>query len=198
MNNSSDYKTLLKNNIILIALIIFVIVYVIINLDIVKKGDIYNGDLTKTILLTSIIVLMIYLFVTWDEDDDNDIVKADDIKNIQDLPIAKFNLGSVNKPIAPLGQIEQIPQTQTINKVIANNPTMNELGPAQTNQIQDKILINKPGEMKTRIVNIPNPISNPVSNPIIELNKVKNNIDKYDNPNIFISQKNIGKYGIKF
>ena len=60
--------------------------------------------------------------------------------------------------------------------------------------------------MKTRLVNqnyIINPTTNQVtqpvySNPVIELNRVKNNIDRYDNPNIFISQKNIGKYGIKF
>jgi hypothetical protein len=35
-------------------------------------------------------------------------------------------------------------------------------------------------------------------NSINNINPIKNSIDKYDNPNIFISQKNIGKYGIKF
>jgi hypothetical protein len=185
MNNSDDYKSILKNYIILIALIIFVVVYVIINLDIVKKGDIYNGDLTKSILLTAIIVLILYLFVTWDEDNYTEENKD----NIKEFPIAKFNLGTVNKPI----MIEPTQPIQTINKVNVSQPTMNELGQAQ-------LSINKPGEMKTRIVNpTTNQVTQPVySNPVIELNRVKNNIDRYDNPNIFISQKNIGKYGIKF
>ena len=194
MNNSDDYKSILKNYIILIALIIFVVVYVIINLDIVKKGDIYNGDLTKSILLTAIIVLILYLFVTWDEDNYTEENKD----NIKEFPIAKFNLGTVNKPII-IEPTQQTQQIQTINKVNVSQPTMNELGPAQ-------LSINKPGEMKTRLVNqnyIINPTTNQVtqpgySNPVIELNRVKNNIDRYDNPNIFISQKNIGKYGIKF
>jgi amino acid permease len=64
----SYYKSLFKNYIVLIALIVFAVVYIIINFDAVKQGDIYNGDLTKSFLITGIIVLLSYLFVTWDDD----------------------------------------------------------------------------------------------------------------------------------
>ena len=116
----SYYKSLFKNYIVLIALVIFVVVYIIINFDAVKKGDIYNGDLTKSFLLTGIIVLLSYLFVTWDEDketteyndittnfNNNDIDKKDFnmngglySNNIYDNGIKKFSLGNVyqNQP----------------------------------------------------------------------------------------------------
>ena len=55
-----SYKSIFRNYIVLIALCLFVVIYIIINFDAVKKGDIYNGDLTKSILLTAIIILLIY------------------------------------------------------------------------------------------------------------------------------------------
>ena len=44
-----SYKSILKDYIILIALCLFVLIYIIINLEVVKRGDIYTGDLTKSI-----------------------------------------------------------------------------------------------------------------------------------------------------
>jgi hypothetical protein len=237
----TDYKSLFKNYIVLIALIIFVIVYIIINLDAIKLGDIYNGDLTKSLLITGIIVLLSYLFVTWDDDKEtteyNDIITNNnyydndiDKKNFnmngglyshEPYGIKKFNLSSVpqNQPNATTATI--LTNLPVVNKSsnpisIASNPLQNQLPnqmvPAssqpiitvggggnagnvgnQINDLQDKTI----GESKYYILNQNiNPIKQP--NPLINLANAKNSLNKYDNPNIFISQKNMGKFGIKF
>jgi hypothetical protein len=195
MNNSDNsYKSILKNYIILIALCLFVVIYIIINLDVVKRGDIYNGDLTKSILLTAIIILLIYLFVTWD-DDIEDTIKYD-----EPIKITKFNLGSVSQPLVPIGNIPtNVPTVQTI-KTVQTVKTIPTTGP---NVVADQMLgqtKNKlSGESKYFIVNQTNPIK--YSNPLVNLTNVQKSISNpgnFDNPNIFIAQKNIGKYGIKF
>ncbi len=243
----SYYKSLFKNYIVLIALVIFVVVYIIINFDAVKQGDIYNGDLTKSFLLTGIIVLLSYLFVTWDEDketteyqdittnynnDNNnfDIDKKDFnmngglySNNIYDNGIKKFNLGNVQQnqpqptttivtnlpvvnkstnpitiasnPINPINQIRSINPVQNQITQPASQPIITVGGNINTNQnnLQD----NGVGESKYYILNQNiNPIKQP--NPLINLTNAKNSLNKYDNPNIFISQKNMGKFGIKF
>ncbi len=106
-----SYKSILKNYIFLVALCLFTVIFIIVNLDSVRNGDIYSGDLIKPILLTSIFSLLIYLFVTWDDDELTDTSSLQDYnnKNVElnnnldmlgndAFPIKKFSLGSVNTP----------------------------------------------------------------------------------------------------
>jgi hypothetical protein len=53
------------------------------------------------------------------------------------------------------------------------------------------------GESKYNINNLTIP-NNSYSNPITNLSQVKRHIDKLENQNIFVSQKNSLRYGIKF
>jgi len=128
MNNNKDTNigSIIQNNILLVGLCIFVVVYIIINYNKVKEGIINNVDIGNTILITLITALVLYL-LTMDENDKKD-----------EINIPKFKLSNVN--------------------------AMNGV-----NEIKNGL--------KYRIVN---------------------SINDLDNHNIFISQKNIGKYGIKF
>lgn len=207
----SYYKTLFKNYVVLIALILFAVIYIILNLDAVKRGDIYSGDLTKSILLTGIIILLTYLFVTWD--DDKEIYEYSEnisSNNMLDEPLKfkKFNLGSIpnnqptiitNIPVTtnPIPNTNSGPIINPENNQIAN-PVINIQNqlPNQNNQIPNKAI----GESKYYILNQnpTAPIKAPNLNPLINLTNNKNPLNRYDNPNIFISQKNMGKFGIKF
>ena len=229
------YKSLFKNYIILIALVVFAVVYIIINFDAVKQGDIYNGDLTKSFLITGIIVLLSYLFVTWDDDKEtteyNDVTTNYNNFDKKDFNmdgglylndpygIKKFNLGNVpqNQPATIFTNLPVV--NKSSNPIsIASNPLQNQVtnqivqpvsqqiitvggggggglgaNTNQTNNLQD----NAGGESKYYILNQNiNPIK--PQNQIINLTNTKNALNKYDNPNIFISQKNMGKFGIKF
>ncbi len=243
----SYYKSLFKNYIILIALVVFAVVYIIINFDAVKQGDIYNGDLTKSLLITGIIVLLSYLFVTWDDDKEiteyNDVTTNYPDNNYQDeknnfnmeggvfanepYGIKKFNLANVtnnqptttivtNLPVInnsskPINLASNIPSNNILsnniqsNKIPLNNIQNQVSQPVitvgnQNNQINELGFENpnkSVGESKYYILNQNiNPIKPP--NNLINLTNTKNALNKYDNPNIFISHKNMGKFGIKF
>ncbi len=243
----SYYKSLFKNYIILIALVVFTVVYIIINFDAVKQGDIYNGDLTKSLLITGIIVLLSYLFVTWDDDKEiteyNDITTNYPDNNYQNeknnfnmeggvfanepYGIKKFNLANVtnnqptttivtnlpvinnsSKPINLASNISNNIQTNIPTNIPSNNIQNQVSQPVitvgnQTNQINqiNELGFENPnksvGESKYYILNQNiNPIKQP--NNLINLTNTKNALNKYDNPNIFISHKNTGKFGIKF
>ena len=193
-----SYKSILKDYIVLIALCLFVVIYIIINLDVVKRGDIYNGDLTKSILLTAIIILLIYLFVTWD-DDENISSNIDlDINDYNEPKIPKFNLGSVDIN----NQINKIPANANTNtNIVIQVPNqINSQPNAQTNtqtNAQTNELLKTNGESKYFVIN-QNTIQPKQTNPLLNLSQARNSIDRFNNQNIFIPQKNTGKFGIKF
>ena len=163
MDNSSN-KSIFADYIILITILVFVVIYIIINYDNIKQGNIYNGDFTKSLLLTAIIILVVYMFITWD---DNNIDCNQNIEIInEDVDIPRFKLSNNN---------------------IVNEPLINKRLSKMTTNSQP-VLVNS--------LNNINKIK--YDNQIKSLNSIKNSIDKYDNQNIFISQKNLGKYGIKF
>ncbi len=216
-----SYKSILKNYIFLVALCLFTVIFIIVNLDSVRNGDIYSGDLIKPILLTSIFSLLIYLFVTWDDDELTDTSSLQDYnnKNVElnnnldmlgndAFPIKKFSLGSVNTP-----PVMNNPQTN--NPINITNSTVQIKSLPNTNinsmpQVPEPVntqpVVSQPvsipvdnkisGESKYFVVN---PSSNQVkSNPLINLTNSKNSLQNFNNPNIFIPQKNTGKFGIKF
>ena len=190
-----SYKSIFRNYIVLIALCLFVVIYIIINLDAVKKGDIYNGDLTKSILLTAIIILLIYLFVTWDDECDD--YESENIPiNYEQPKIKKFNLASINNNNNQSDNINKYLQMNNQVQNQMNNQVLNQLNNQMNNQIE-QIPNKSNGESKYFILNQnTNQIKPP--NPLLNLNQVRNPANRYDNPNIFISQKNMGKFGIKF
>ena len=63
-----DIKYLFKEQIILTVLIIFVVLYFIVNFNNIYSGSMFstNNNIRKPLLLALIISLLGYLFVTWD------------------------------------------------------------------------------------------------------------------------------------
>jgi hypothetical protein len=128
----SNLKKLYLENILLVCILLFVIIYIIFNYSNIINGNLNSNYLVKSILFTGILILIIHLFITWDEENNND-----------EIIIEKFKLGD---------------QKQQQN-----------------------------GYSKYKIVN--NSLDN---------KSITNMADKLSNQNIFISHKNIGKYGVKF
>lgn len=223
-----DFKSIFVNYIILITLCIFVVIYIIINYDFIKIGNYYGGDITKSVLLTGIIILLLYLLATWDDENlssnlenNQEVIINQDVNSIE---IPKFNLADVNRLANPAlakselvqtGQAILQPQIQTqmpqqLTGLVGINQSL------QVPNIQNNFgssnglgTINA-GESKYRINNnniyapIPNnsfgnsSIQVKYNNPITNLTQVKRHIDKLENQNIFVSQKNSLRYGIKF
>ena len=99
-----DIKYLFKEQIILTVLIIFVVLYVIVNINNIYNGLIFssNNNIRKPLLLALIISLLGYLFVTWDCNNISEEIPKykiinkknnyiDDQPIIIDLPPYKFN-----------------------------------------------------------------------------------------------------------
>ena len=126
----SNLKKLYLENILLVCILLFVIIYIIFNYSNIINGNLNSNYLVKSILFTGILILIIHLFVTWDEENNNEII------------IEKFKLGDQKQ---------------------------------------------QNGYSKYKIVN--NSLDN---------KSITNMADKLSNQNIFISHKNIGKYGVKF
>ncbi len=132
--NELDYKSIFINYILLITLALFVVIYIIINYDIIKNGDYYKGDFTKTILLTGIVILLLYLFATWDDEEVNfdnqvdnldieqngqNILNEQNINNNVDSQIPKFSLGDVNKLINQSAGQRTQPVIQTVMQPVS-------------------------------------------------------------------------------
>jgi hypothetical protein len=74
-----DIKYLFREQIILTVIIIFIVLYIIVNFDNIYNSNIFdeNNNIRKPLLLALIISLLGYLFVTWD---DNDSHKSEGIQ----------------------------------------------------------------------------------------------------------------------
>ncbi len=130
MNNYSNISNIIQSNIILISIIIFVVVFIIINYEKVVSGQTNNLNVGNPILISLVIILIFYLLTM----DDDRIYKE------EKLEIPKFRLNDIN-----------------------NN------------------LENMKGGNRYKLAN-----------------NLYSNINDYENKNIFLSQKHIGRYGIKF
>ena len=150
-NQITNYKSLFINNLLLITLCLFVVIYIISNYQLIIDGKMFNGNYIKSILITGIIILILYLYATWD----------DNQNNTDDISIQKFKLNNINK-----NSIIENPTSGKNKYIIINN--------------NDKFNINNNDKS-----NINNKIE-------------KNSLSKLEDTNIFISQKKINKYGLKF
>jgi len=69
MNNNSSYRSIFMDNIILIALCFFVILYVLYNYNEIRMNKLTNNNVNKCMLITSILILLLYLICTWDDEE---------------------------------------------------------------------------------------------------------------------------------
>ena len=81
--NSKFYSNFVQNYLFLICILVFVVVYIVINYNNIMTISIWNGNYLKSGLITIIIILIMYLFIN-----DDDI---DDIFKINNTPIPVLN-----------------------------------------------------------------------------------------------------------
>ncbi len=199
MSSYQEFKTFYSSNIILFIVLLFVIIYLVINWENVYNGNYWSGEIVKPILITGILFLIGHMILTWD---DNQNVSE------EDLVIPKYKLGqndnlAKNEIIAAnLGNV-----TNT-NLGIENpnsnpNPNPNPI----TQSLNNKYKIMNKFDIQNNL-NPTNPTHMTNQNqqfaPTLEhFGKLGQNLshtdnNKMSNQNIFISQKNSSKYGIKF
>jgi hypothetical protein len=149
-------KEIMINHTLIIILCLFLIVYIVINYSLISEGNIYGGNLPKTIIITGVIFLILYVFVIWEEDNSESM--------IQD-------------------EIEFIPKYKIVNKINIKDNT-SELPREVQNKSQPDLIIKNKYNSKYVKEN--------------SSNKHENSSNKQENSNIFVSQKNKAKFGIKF
>ena len=86
MNNYSNISNIIQSNVILISIIIFVVVFIIINYEKVVSGQTKNLNVGNPILISLVIILILYLLTM----DDDRLYKE------EKLEIPKFRLNDVN------------------------------------------------------------------------------------------------------
>jgi hypothetical protein len=158
LNNKSSISSIIQNNIILVFILIFTIVYLIINYDKIMNGITKNIDVGNTLLITIITVLILYLLTL-----DDEIV----IKEETDIP--KFKLNDINNVVEK--DIKGGSKYKIANNIYSSN--------------------------FKKVLSYDNSVGLQGVSGGAERNTIPN-INDFDNTNIFISQKHLGKYGIKF
>jgi hypothetical protein len=162
MNDNTYYKEIMINYALIIILCLFLVVYIVINFSIIKEGNIYGGNIPKTIIITGVIFLILYVFLTWEDEEEIVVIPKYNINNkvnIEDnSPVPKGNLKIENKYNTKYFK-EQIIKDTTNNIINKNNFTN-----------------------KQELIN--------------NINKSSDNV--MENSNIFVTQKNKAKFGIKF
>jgi hypothetical protein len=193
MISYDDLKKCYCSNIILFILILFVIIYVIINLNKIHEDNYWNNDYIKPILLTGILILILHLIFTWD--DKNNLENQEVELNIPKYKLGQDNIVSQNNII--LENTEKIEnKIDIINNDIIDKEILNK----------DKLLSNNSNINSINKLNSKYRIINKLDHPSLkEFNKLGNNISEIknkniesSNQNIFVSFKNSNKYGIKF
>jgi hypothetical protein len=169
-NNIGGYcRNIMINHTIIMVLLLFVIVYIIINYNTIIKGDIFGGYVANTIIITGIIFLITYFFIMLDDEvDDNNQIETPMINNntIKQEEIYKQYKNNI------------IPKYKIINKNNMNHST----------QIATIPVNNTNSEFNSKYLG--NSIVKPV---YLEDNNQNDNFN-----NIFITHKNKSKFGIKF
>lgn len=195
MNSYKEFKMFYDSNIILFIVILFVIIYIIINWEIISNGNYWSGEIIKPILISGILFLILHMIITWD---DEQLIHQEN-----ELILPKYKLGRDKNQI----QNEIITANNT-NIANAEIPNINI--PDTNIQLNNKYrVINKfdiPHNNYQNLLNQNNLSNGNIHNPTLEqfgkigqnLNYTDNNVNKLSNQNIFVSQKNSSKYGIKF
>ena len=122
----------------------------IINYSLISEGNIYGGNLPKSIIITGVIFLILYVFIIWEEEDNTKSIVQDDI--------------------------EFIPKYKIVNKINIKENTSESAREVQQKTQPELIIKNKYNSKYIK----------------------ENSSNKQENSNIFVSQKNKAKFGIKF
>lgn len=182
MSSYQDFKSFYQSNILLFIILLFVIVYIIINWSKVSEGNYFGGVYTKPILITGIIFLISHMLITWD---DNTTNTNEEIKEIINIPKYKFQNNFDNNQIQnDIVAATALPNQNILPEPIALYNQVNETIPQSLNN-------------KYKIVKSYNTNSNN-HNFMNFANNHSNDDLKLSNRNIFISQKNSSRYGLKF
>jgi hypothetical protein len=95
---SEYYKQFMMDYSIIILLCLFLTVYIIINYKIISNGNIYNGNVPKTIIITGIIFLLLFVFVSWDNENFDDqipiIPKYNIVNNINNDNLKQLHIAN--------------------------------------------------------------------------------------------------------
>jgi len=178
MNNNQNYnensiggycKNIMINHTIILVLLLFVIVYIIINYNTIIKGDIFGGYVANPIIITGIIFLITYFFIMLDDEiDDNNQIET---PMINDNTVKQQEIYNQYKN-------NIIPKYKIINKNNMNNSTQIATIPATNtnNEFNSKYL----------------------GNSIVKPEYVAASETNENFNNIFITHKNKSKFGIKF
>ena len=80
-----DLNYSLRHHLVLTSVLVFVVVYVVINYKQVCEGNLFDGKVRLPILYAALIVLVAYLFVTWDDPDTSNNIPIYRVGNRFDL-----------------------------------------------------------------------------------------------------------------
>ena len=70
-DDTIDYcREIMINHVLIIIVCLFLVVYVVINYNLINEGNIYAGNLPKTFIITGVIFLILYIFLIWDDGED--------------------------------------------------------------------------------------------------------------------------------
>jgi len=193
MNSYEEFKSFYYSNIILFIIILFVIIYIIINWNFISNGRYWSGDFVKPILISGILFLILHMILTWD---DAEYISKN--LNQNDIIIPKYKLGYSNEK-----QINENISVPVNNEPINYQPEQLISFPNTQLKNKYKILNKFETDIKNNLHHVQN--SNLLNSTLGSCNKIgqhlsqtDNNINKLSNQNIFLSQKNSNKYGIKF
>lgn len=174
----SEFKTFYISNIILFVILLFVIVYVIVNWNDVRAGDYFSGECVRPILITGIVSLVFHLVLTWDDDDSTKSLDYDSNNLLLGETIPGYRLGQeqlANQVPEIIQEPKIIPQTQIQNQI------QNQIQP-NPNSLGSKYKITNRFDL----------------GPNLQSRSHSNSDITRSNANIFVSHKNLSKYGIKF
>ena len=196
MSSYQDFKSFYQSNILLFIILLFVIVYIIINWTKLSEGNYLGGEYTKPILITGIIFLISHMLITWDDNTTNTDEK------IIDIPKYKFQNNINNDQIKnDIVAATALPNPTTVPNPTIPNPTIpnpstvpNPTIPNQANETFQQSLNNKYRIVKNNDINTNNNHRNFMN----FANNYSNDDSRLSNRNIFISHKNSSKYGLKF
>lgn len=166
MSDNICYKEIMINYSLIIILCLFLVVYFIINYDVIHEGNLYGGNISKSIIITGVIFLILYVFLTWEDEE---------IEETVIIPRYKI-----------LNNVE-IEDKARVNNSKGNLKIENKYNNKYNTNINDNKNNSKENSLK-----------NSMERNDLLINQQVSSDDKIQNSNIFVTQKNKAKFGIKF
>lgn len=119
MEDNNYYKEIIVNYSLIIIICLFLVVYLVINYSVIQEGNIYGGNIPKTIIITGIIFLIIYIFFTWEDDDDIEeiaVIPKYKIINVKDnVPDKTFKIENKHNAKYTESNLKENSITKNIN-----------------------------------------------------------------------------------